>query len=535
VVISPYYHLLFTQKTQEEILMYTKQAQKSTSKISKLVPGSGQKQPQKGHLGHKDLWKSAQTLLPRCPVPWEHFTLADSIRQLARSCAVIPDPLPGAALSILAGIIGRAADITPKPGWREPLIMWHADIRESGEGKTPPVRMLMKPLSDWQQTEDDRHDREMREFESLSKEEKKVAQAPAPVRTYFGTDTTIEGLRTALQTHPTGGLIVQLDELSSFFNSQNQYKGGKGADRESWLCLHDGNPARVIRAGKTVSIYGGRVQVYGGIQPAVLQQLLVRNNVYKDDGTFYRFLLTFSRSSFCELTSETWSEKHRNRWTATLEAARTWSHKYSKNPRHLYLDSEAQNFFLNWRNKLFFQKNSLPVELHGFIPKAVGYALRLTGVLHCLSQFANNDEPQEKLGTNELKAGIAFAEYYLGQTVDALHFLQKDNDTHTDSEKLTNDTRVLSLTRTLSKVEDQIENNRIAIGYLTKIYNKIASRSDQINSPRAMGEFLRGLGLTVPGSKHTWRGKRGVCCLVCDDFLWNLKNNVSNVSNVCAA
>lgn len=516
-------------------MIYTNQPQKNTSKLSKFDPDYSNKQLQISAQNSKDLWATAQSLLPRRPVPWEHFALADSTRQLARACAVIPDPLPGAALAILAGVIGRSADIVPKAGWREPLILWHADIRESGDGKTPPIRMLMKPLADWQKHEDDRHDREVRKFEALSREEKKETQAPVPARTYFGTDTTMEGLRTALETHPTGGLIVLLDELSSFFNSQNQYKGGKGADRESWLCLHDGNSARVIRAGKTISIYGGRVQVYGGIQPAVLRQLLAKNNVYKDDGTFYRFLLTFSRSSFRELTSETWSEEHRNRWTSTLEAARTWSHDHAANPWHMNLDSNALEYFQNWRNRLFFQKKSLPVELHGFMPKAVGYALRLTGLLHCLSQFAAKEVPKEKLNTDELKAGVAFAEYYLGQTVDALHFLQKNDHEHTGARKATEDSRVLSLARTLSRVEAEVENNRIAIGYLTGVYNKIASSADRISSARAMGEFLRNLGLTVPGSKHTWRNKRGVCCLVYDECAWKLKKDVLNVRNVCAA
>ncbi len=479
-----------------------------------------------------DPWATARTIFPHRSVPWEHLAISESIKQLARAGAVTPAPLPGAVMAILAGIIGRAADVSPKSGWREPLILWQADIRESGDGKTHPARMLIHSLYEWQKNEDERYRKEMQVYEALTKEEKKDADPPAQARSFFATDITLEGLRTALDGHPTGGMTILLDELSSFFSGQNQYKNGKGSDRESWLCLHDGNPARVIRAGKSCYIYGGRVQLYGGIQPAVLRQALTaKNGIFMDDGTIYRFLFTFSRSSFHELTGESWSDDYRNQWVDLLSVARSWADQHAVDPWHMVLVQEAREYFFNWRNELYGIRDSLPQELRGFIPKAVGYALRLTGIIHCLNRFANGQEPYASLRMDDLKAGIAFAEFYLGQAVDAIHYLVGRNQGKPSIDMT--DPRVSTLAQVLASIEDQVEGGRVAIGYVRDQYNLLVSDNEGFRSNRAMGAFLRTIGLTVPGTKHNWKNQRNVCCLVFDEKFKTLGKLVCNVCNVC--
>ncbi len=477
-------------------------------------------------------WTTARKIFPRRPVPWEHLAISESIKQLARAGAVTPTPLPGAVMAILAGIIGRAADVSPKTGWHEPLILWQADIRESGDGKTHPARMLIRSLYAWQKDEDERYQKEVQVYDALPKKEKAEAEPPTPARSYFATDITLEGLRTALDGHPTGGVTILLDELSSFFSGQNQYKNGKGSDRESWLCLHDGNPARVIRAGKSCYIYGGRAQLYGGIQPAVLRQALsAKNGLFLDDGTIYRFLFTFSRSSFQELTGESWSEDYKSQWTSILSVARSWSDQHAADPWHMSLVQDAREYFFNWRNELYGLRDSLPQELRGFIPKAVGYALRLTGIIHCLNRFAQGEEPYASLKMEDLQAGIAFAEFYLGQTVDAVHYLVGQNQGQPAID--TTDPRVSTLAQVLASIEQDVEGGRVAVGYVRDRYNLLVSENEGFRSNRAMGAFLRTIGLTVPGTKHNWKKQRNVCCLVFDEKFRALEKLVCNVCNVC--
>lgn len=471
-------------------------------------------------------WTTAREVFPRVPVPWDFLAISDSIQQLARAGAVTSAPLPGAVLAILAGIIGRSADISPKPGWREPFILWHADIRESGDGKTHPARMLIRSMYEWQKGEDDRYRREQEAYDALTKKEKQGIDPPTPARSYFGTDITLEGLRSALDGHPTGGMIILLDELSSFFSGQNQYKNGKGSDRESWLCLHDGNPARVIRAGKSCYIYGGRVQLYGGIQPAVLRQsITAKNGIYMDDGTVFRFLFSFSRSSFQELTGESWSHDNQEEWTSILSAAREWASQHTGDTWHMALDRETREYFFEWRNDLYGLRDSLPQELRGFIPKAVGYALRLTGIIHALNRFAQGQEPLASLGREDLDAGIAFALFYLGQTVDAVYYLI-GKDQGKPAIDMT-DTRVIALAQALGKVEPDVEAGRVSVGHVHRTYNELVSDSEKFRSSRAVGAFLRSLGLTIPPRRFSWRGQCGVYCLSWDGSVKKLLKQCS--------
>ncbi len=463
-----------------------------------------------------DPWLIARKTFPRVPVPWEYLDISESIKQLARAGAVTPTPLPGAVFAILAGIIGRSADISPKRGWREPFIFWHADIRESGAGKTHSPRTLISSLYDWQKDEDERYRRDQEAYETLDRKSKQDMATPSPARSYFGTDITLEGLRTALDGHPTGGMTVLLDELSSFFSGQNQYKNGKGSDREAWLCLHDGHHARVIRAGKSCYIYGGRVQLYGGVQPAVLRQAVTsKNGIYLDDGTVFRFFFTFSKSSFHELTGETWSDTHKQQWISILSRVHRWSNEHSKDHWHMALDQESRKYFFDWRNDLYGLQKSLPRELRGFIPKAVGYVLRLAGVIHCLNRFAQGKEPLASLKRKDLDAGIAFVRFYLGQTVDAIYYLVGEGQGKPAIDMT--DSRVIILGRALDKIEQDVVAGMVSVGHVHKAFNELVPESEQLKSSRSMGAFLRSLGLTIPARRFNWGKSRGVFCLKWDE------------------
>ncbi|MEA3417220.1 MAG: DUF3987 domain-containing protein, partial [Thermodesulfobacteriota bacterium] len=200
-------------------------------------------------------WDRARELFPRLPFPWEVLPAetTESLQQLARSHATSPLALPGAAVAIFASVLGSTVKISPKKAWREPFIFWVTDIRPSGSGKTPAMRALCSMLYKAQTVADE--DCKRRLEEELSK--KKKDQRPVPrAKSYFITDLTLEGLRADTTGH--GGSVCVLDELSAFISGQNQYKS-KGSDRESWIALHDGNPARIVRAKESYTISDPRI------------------------------------------------------------------------------------------------------------------------------------------------------------------------------------------------------------------------------------------------------------------------------------
>jgi len=88
--------------------------------------------------------------------------------------------------------------------------------------------------------------------------------------------------------NPTQGILWLCDELAGFFKSANQYRSGKGSDKEDLLECWSGNGAVIARAaGTTVNVGAVSLSIYGNIQPKVLAPFLGDSS--DDNGTFARF------------------------------------------------------------------------------------------------------------------------------------------------------------------------------------------------------------------------------------------------------
>ena len=466
-------------------------------------------------------WSRAIELFPSVPFPWGIFPekVAASFQQLARACASSASSLPGASCCLLGSALGRAVSVSPKVGWAEPLIFWHADVRPSGAGKTPAARELANVLHQAQAREEARWKAERDDWQKLPPKERQQHDPPTRARGHFATDLTLEGLRDDLADHPTGGTVIIQDELSGFITAQNQYKA-KGNDREAWLSLWDGKPARVVRKDRSVFLSGARVSVFGGIQPGVFQRVFSKDEegIYLVDGTVFRFLLTCEGHSFHELTAEEWQDDNRAGWNSILERALHWAGgQVNRDPPTLrqLLNGSAQQAFLDWRNEREGSIHDLPEQLRGFLPKAYSYALRLAGVIHCLHRFHEGVEPDTILTLTDIQRGIRAVEFYLGQTVGALQVLE--DSTHQPD---TQDERVLRLALVLDSLRGETDSGRLAVGFIYERFNRDIPEQQKFKTFKAMGAFLRSVGLTITDSLHDANGKSRARCL-----LWDEKTN----------
>jgi hypothetical protein len=453
----------------------------------------------------------AKKQYPRKAFPWEVLPgpVCQSLQQLARSCASSPTSLPGAATAIFSSLIGTAVSVSPKKSWTEPLIFWSCDIRPSGSGKTPAARSLCQVLYDAQIKEDETYKRDLEMWESLAKRDR--GTPPPRPRGYFVTNLTLEGLRSDHSGH--GGKVCILDELSSFLSSQNEYKA-KGSDRESWLCLHDGKPARIVRAKEAITLSGSRISIFGGVQPGIWKKAFgEEGEVYLLDGTIFRFLPTYEGEAFFPLTSEAWTDQNREVWESLLEAAMRWSDKYHREGRKLdlLLSSEAQSLFLDWRNDFVMRSNDLPDQVKGFIPKLVGYALRWCGVLFLMKEFTEGREPGSILQLEDIRKGTKVSEFYLGHILVAMEAIQGPIPNVVEATD-----QVVHLARTMRSLEPDLDNGRLAIGYIQEKFNESCDQGLKIRSPHLMGSLLRRCGLTITGGRYKANGRAGVFCLVWD-------------------
>ena len=456
-------------------------------------------------------WDNARELFPRLPFPWEVLPeeIAESLKQLARSQATSPLSLPGAAVSIFASVLGSTVSVSPKKSWREPFIFWFADIRPSGSGKTPAARALCSVLYKAQTQADE--DYKQRLEEELAKKTKDRRPVPR-ARSYFITDLTLEGLRADTTGH--GGSACVLDELSSFISGQNQYKS-KGSDRESWIALHDGNPARIVRAKESYTISGARICLVGGIQPIVWQVSFgSEKGLFLTDGTVYRFLATYEGDQIYKLTKESWSDENREAWERTLTLAMEWSDELIAGkdwkPKKICLSDDAQELFFDWCNRLQETKPELPDQLKGYIPKLVGYSLRLSGVLYCMNHFATGSFPGLILEREDMQRGIDAATFYAGHIVDAAQSLSSSDVPFEVTEQ------VRRLAETLESLKPKLDSGRLAVGFIQEKFNELAGSEQQMKYPHAMGALIRKCGLTIPEGHFRANKRAKVKCLSWD-------------------
>ena len=91
----------------------------------------------------------------------------------------------------------------------------------------------------------------------------------------YADDTTVEALVGILEDNPRG-LLDYKDELTGWIRGLDQYKGGRGNDRQFWLSIHTNSPVvvdRKSRQGDPVYLDHPFVTLAGGIQPAMLPEL----------------------------------------------------------------------------------------------------------------------------------------------------------------------------------------------------------------------------------------------------------------------
>ncbi len=458
-------------------------------------------------------WALARELFPRTPFPWTCLPgpVAASLKQLARACATSDLSLPGQAICLLAAAVGRKLNVQAKASWHEPLVFWCCDIRETGAGKTSPMWALAKEMSGRQEAEHERFKAEVEEWERTSPQDRHGMTPPHKPRGYFTTNLTLEGIHSDLDGHKTGGLAVVLSEMSALISGQNQYKKG-GTDREGWLCLHDGKPARVTRAKGSIFIKGARVQVCGGIQPDIFRQTFGGGGgQYLADGTVFRTLFTFEPSQFYELTTESWTDECRSAWDNLFAAALNWADAQEE-PHSIALAPDAQARFFEWRNALDIKRQCLPPAFRGFLPKGYGYALRLAGALHAMKRFARGATPGNILTLAEMERGVLAVHFYLGQAVDALRLLVADGVTEAPAEV---SDRTVLLAQVLARLHVELDNGRLAVGRIADEYNA-ACRHEGTMSAHAMGALIRSCGLTISNGLHDANGRKRVRCLVWD-------------------
>jgi hypothetical protein len=214
--------------------------------------------------------------------------LPEGCRQLVRegseAIGCPPDFLAAPMLAALGSAIGASHVIEIIAGWTEAPALWVATVGHPGARKTPPAREAKRPVAGYQARLRKEYREEKKKYEQEERED------PPQKRTAYVDDITTESLISTLDESPRG--VIQFkDELLGLIRGLDQYKGGKGSDRQFYLSGWSGEPYAYRRKGSQEDVLLPRpfLSVVGSIQTDLLQEI----GDGREDGLADRFLYLY--------------------------------------------------------------------------------------------------------------------------------------------------------------------------------------------------------------------------------------------------
>lgn len=308
---------------------------------------------------------------------------------------------------------GSRITLLDKTDFWQPLFCYGAIVANPGQRKSPLIRTICKqPLAVLQQRAKEAYDKELlkwKELEKIAIEAKTEPPPPPPVRPMFFLEGfTQEALRDRVSLQPHQGMLLLFDELSAETSTRNQYRRGKGADKQDYLTRYDGYMRAEIRGKGEVVSESQPIQlpILGGIQPGVLAKLLGDNQDMA--GEFARLTIAIQPDSPM-FVGDDQPSLHIN------DLLVSFYEKLAGLPvLKLALSPDAKKMFIKVHDALERQrcKEEHPA-IKGALSKIIGQIGRYAGIFHSLGMVENNLSDEVSLETVNL--AIEFARWQMAQ------------------------------------------------------------------------------------------------------------------------
>lgn len=289
--------------------------------------------------------------------PFPVNVLPESLQRFVSEVAeavVCPIDFPAAmALAAISGAIGNTRTVVVKESWEEPTQLYMGIIAAPSSKKSPVLKKIVAPFEEKQKDYLRKYDHSLEDFQQkyaiweATEPQKRGSKPkePTPKRLLIG-DATFEAISRLLEENPRG-LLLSLDELTSWLKSMDQYRKGKGGDKEKWLSLWNCTLPPLDRSGRKRPTMPDNpfITTFGTTQPDKLKYFLQKDH----DGFIDRILFSFPEEVLRE-----WSERTVSRATqhdyrsliyALLDLEPDKDGKGRAQPKKLTFTQEAKNIF----------------------------------------------------------------------------------------------------------------------------------------------------------------------------------------------
>lgn len=226
--------------------------------------------------------------------------LQEYVRQVSHCMNMPTCHVALAMLTVAGAAIGNARQLRINASHEQHPALYSAIVSPPGTRKSPLLSLIAKPLHIQQAAWRKRWEQRIAEWEKAKKDADDGETPPKPIlRRIVTTNATVESL-ILLMNENQRGLLLLKDELSGLVASLNQYKGGRGDDRQAFLEFWSGTSVDVDRKsdkrGDSLHVEKPCLAILGGLQPAVLDSLSgksIKGGNGPDDGYFDRWLPSY--------------------------------------------------------------------------------------------------------------------------------------------------------------------------------------------------------------------------------------------------
>jgi len=312
------------------------------------------------------------------------------------------------ALAAASAAIGASRHIRIKESWSEHPCLYVAVVAPTGTLKTPALKHAVFPVFEQQ-------DRFEQEVMARAAEKNPGDESPQPPPRTHTSDATVEALGQLLRANPYGFLLLR-DELSGWVKSMNQYRAGKGADRQFFLSVWSGAPITSDRVGRPpINVPHPFLSVVGTITPDILSDLAEDQG--REDGFLPRILFAFPEQGPVRWSSADISPQVREDYASLFQELYELEFEDNsptgdKQPSFLSFAPEALEWFRFWHDSHYqeMENGSLPLALKGSYSKLKGYCARLA-LIHALCVNPRTDS----VSLGSVRAAIALVDYFKQQ------------------------------------------------------------------------------------------------------------------------
>jgi hypothetical protein len=395
------------------------------------------------------LWESIEADLEATASRPDRATEIDKLLQFGRSDLSLTALLPGGSmlpqlmarqaellgsteaamlltlLPIIATLaqVGTRLELIQATGFYALPILYTGVCGESGTAKSPTGKTILQPLFKLQADAEQAYQERVEEWKEEWKEAKANPEPgelppPTPVpREYYVTDVTREAIALVQSQQPERGFLGYMDELSAVIGGQNQYRNGKGTDKEALLSGRDGTGLKVNRAsGKRIFTAVSAYSITGGTQPDTLQHLM--GDFTDGSGQWSRFLWTCLPVKPMVYPSP--SESNIAEAIAEILYA-TYRQVDQFTPKTYTLSLEALDASKQWFGQLEQKRLAEARQaLRSVYAKAKGNTGEVALLLHLLKAAIAQEEPADQVSLETFTAAITVIKHCLRQ-VQIIH------------------------------------------------------------------------------------------------------------------